>query len=695
MDHHHQSLNSATFDTPVLRALPEASSRSPLREERHPNSVTTPPIHRGSMPARPWRGFWNSVGTALLLPLTTRSAASTESAFSKSAAEPAPEPAAWQEPWQEPWQAPWQAAAKRRRAVLVALTLLSTGVATALFANLQPNYDNLWLEYGQITLFGLLSAWIVTGFMTALMGFYVSICGDKHALSVRSVKHLALDHSGRTAIIMPICNEDVQSVFSGLRATCESVYATGQAAAFDVFVLSDTQDPALQRAERLAWEQLRMQLASQAGSAPIEVYYRLRQRHSHRKAGNVADFCRRWGHDYRFMVVLDADSVMSGDCLVNMVKLMQANPSAGIIQTATQAIGHATLHARSQQFASRMTGRLFILGMQFWQLGESHYWGHNAILRVAPFMAHCALAPIKGSGGMAGSILSHDFVEAALMRRAGYHVWLVSDLIGSYEQQPPDLLAELQRDRRWCQGNLQNARLLAEPGIHPVHRAMFGTGAMAYLSAPLWLCFLTLGTLLWLSGSHIVTDWMLVPTELLGLWAWTLAMLFLPRILGLTTVLIKQEQGNFGGSFYLLRSALLETLIALLQAPIRMLAHSLFVALALTGLKLGWTSPPREAAAVPWRDALQRLAPMSGVIAALALAIAFFDTGALVWLLPVGLPLLLAIPMTVLTSRVGTGRAMRAKCYLLIPEEVDSPAVLRRAWQLDRRQPVKAQLLAA
>jgi len=638
---------------------PAMTKRSALREERHPNSVTTPPINRGSMPPRPWRGFWNSLGTALLLRLT-------------GSARPAPAAGAL---------APWQHAAKRRRAVLVALTVLSTAFATALFADMQPDYDSAWLEYGQIALFSLLSAWVVTGFMTALMGFYVTLRGDKYALTARSVANDSLDASARTAIIMPICNEDVRTVFAGLRATCESVAATGHATAFDVFVLSDSNDPTLQQAERTAWEELRMQLAAEAGEPLIEVYYRLRQRRTHRKAGNVADFCRRWGKDYRYMIVLDADSVMSGDCLVNMVKLMEANPGAGIIQTATQAIGHVTLHARAQQFASRMTGRLFTLGMQFWQLGESHYWGHNAILRVEPFMQHCALAPIAGSGGMSGGILSHDFVEAALMRRAGYHVWLASDLMGSYEQQPPDLLAELQRDRRWCQGNLQNSRLVAEPGMHPVHRAMFGTGAMAYLSAPLWLCFLTLGTALWLSGSHIMTDWMLVPAELAALWAWTLSMLFLPRVLGIAAVLIKGEAAAFGGRFSLLRSAALETVIALLQAPIRMLAHSLFVLAAITGLKLDWKSPPREAAAVPWRDALLRFAPMSGIIALLALGIAVIDVRALVWLLPVGLPLLLAIPMTVLTSRVGVGRAMRAKDYLLIPEESSSPAVLDRAWQ--------------
>lgn len=635
--------------------------RSLLREERHPNSVTAPPMHRGSMVPRPWRGFWNSLGTAALLPLLRKTDA---------AAPPLP-PRELQ---------PWEQAARRRRAVFVLLTVLSTAVATHLFTGMQPDYDSAWLQYGQITLFALLSAWVVTGFMTAMMGFYVTIRGDKHALSAKNVQHHALDTATRTAIIMPICNEDVRTVFAGLRATCESVAATGHVKAFDVFVLSDTNNPATQKAERAAWEELRAQLAVHPEQPQIEVYYRLRKRRTDRKAGNVADFCRRWGKDYRYMVVLDADSVMSGDCLVSMVKLMEANPTAGIIQTATQAIGHVTLHARAQQFASRVTGRLFTLGMQFWQMGESHYWGHNAIIRIEPFMQHCALAHIPGQGGMSGSIMSHDFVEAALMRRAGYHVWLVADLVGSYEQQPPDLLAELQRDRRWCQGNLQNSRLIAEPGIHPVHRSMFGTGAMAYLSAPLWLCFLTMGTALWLSGAPMVTDWALLPAELVTLWAWTLCMLFLPRILGLAAVLVNRQQQAYGGTVSLLRSALLETLIALLQAPIRMLAHSLFVLVALTGLKLEWKSPPREAAAVPWRVALQQLAPMSAVIVLLAAGITLIDASALVWLLPVGLPLLVAIPMTVLTSKVGVGTAMRSNNYLLIPEETKSPAVLRRAW---------------
>ncbi len=651
-------------DFSQLNVLTEAdfSRRSTLREERHPNSVTAPPINRGSMMPRPWRGFWNSIGTALLVKL---------GAGGKAAAGASRAPQRTQA---------WERAAQQRRMAFMALTVFSTVIASTLFARVQPDYGNLWLEYGQIALYGLLSGWVVTGFVTALMGFHVSVRGDKHALSAKQVADHPMNPEARTAIIMPICNEDVATVFAGLRATCESVAATGHARQFDVFVLSDSYTPEVAAAERAAWEDLRAALADSPNQPQVEVYYRLRKRRTHRKAGNVADFCRRWGKDYRYMVVLDADSVMSGECLTSMVKLMEANPTAGIIQTATQAIGHVTLHARAQQFASRVTGNLFTLGMQFWQLGESHYWGHNAIIRVEPFMQHCALAPIRGTGGMSGGIMSHDFVEAALMRRAGYHVWLVADLVGSYEQQPPDLLAELQRDRRWCQGNLQNARLMAEPGLHPVHRAMFVTGTMAYASAPMWLAFLTLGTALWLTGSSVVAHWLAMPMELAGLWLWTLCLLFLPRILGVAAVVMRGEQRQYGGVGGLLKSAALESTLAIVQAPVRMLAHSLFVVVALTGIKLDWKSPPREAAAVPWRIAFTQLAPMSLVIAALAVGIALIDVSALAWLMPVGLPLLLAIPLTVLTSQIALGNAMRDRGFLVIPEESRSPAVLQRAW---------------
>lgn len=645
--------------------------RSAVREERHPNAATAPLLHRGSMTPLPWRGFWNSLGSAAL-------AAVSSWLPPREPAQSKPKPAIWQK------------AAERRRAMLSGLILLWTALASVLFAHLQPAGGNAWLQGAQLVLFVVLSAWIVVGFVTAGMGFWVLLFGDKHALSAQQVEHRTLNPNKRTAIIMPICNEDVATVFAGLRATCESLAATGKARFFDVFVLSDSYDPAIATAEKSAWAELRSELSGPNGQAPIEVYYRLRTRRSHRKAGNVADFCRRWGKDYDSMVVLDADSVMSGQCLVNLAKLMDANPTAGIIQTATQAIGHATLHARVQQFGSRVTGRLFTLGMQFWQLGESHYWGHNAIIRMQPFMQHCALAPIEGNGGMAGGIMSHDFVEAALMRRAGYHVWLVSDLTGSYEQQPPDLLSELQRDRRWCQGNLQNSRLCAEPGIHRVHRAMFIVGAMSYVSAPLWLAFLSVGTALWLPQNGGDGFGSVVPAELLGLWAWTLCLLFMPRVLGLAAVFLKGEQKQFGGGLALVVNTGLETLLAILQAPVRMLGHTLFVLIAITGWKLEWKSPPREANGVAWSDALLQLSPMTLAAMAVAVGVAMFNAQALLWLAPVALPLLLAIPVTVLTSHVSLGVWLRARGVLIIPEESWSPAVLRRAWGHASRLALKA-----
>lgn len=617
---------------------------SPNREPRC--SDTAPPIRRGAMVPQPWTGFWSGLAAGL----KRRPQA----------------PAA-------PLQA-WELAARSRRRVLMALVLAASLGAGLLLSHVLPPSSQGLLRALQIGLYTLLFAWVSAGFFTALMGAWVLLRGDPHALSAASVAHQTLRGDARTAIVMPICNEHVPTVFAGLRATCESLAATGAGTLFDVFVLSDTADPAVRDAEVAAWHHLRGVLGEQGLGA--RVHYRWRQRRTKRKAGNVADFCRRWGRDYRYMVVLDADSVMSGDCLVSLVRLMEAHPQAGILQTAPQACGQDTLHARAQQFAGRVTGRLFTLGMQYWQLGESHYWGHNAIIRVEPFMQHCALAPLPGKGGLAGDILSHDFVEAALMRRAGWQVWLVGDLQGSYEQVPTDLLEELQRDRRWCQGNLQNARLIAEPGLHPVHRAMLATGAMAYLSAPLWLLFVTVGALLWAFGGR---EAVAPGPAVLALWSTTLVMLVLPRLLGVLALMGAERRRRYGGAHALLRGALLEALLSALQAPVRMAAHTLFVVVALTGLKLDWKSPAREAQRVAWRDAARRFG-VPGTLAALAvLAMAQVDGLAALWLAPIALPLGLAVPLSVATSLPSLGCWLRRHQVLLTPEESWTPTVLRRA----------------
>ncbi|MDE2258734.1 MAG: glucans biosynthesis glucosyltransferase MdoH [Betaproteobacteria bacterium] len=616
------------------------------------SATLAPPIRRGSMVSQPWIGFVNSLkawlqGKRLSPPELHESA-------------------------------PWERAASRRRITLITLICLTAGSATLLLARTQPVWDHPVLRLTQLLLFMVLFAWVAAGFFTALMGFWVQLRPDRFALSLAQARALELGEDARTAIIMPICNENVATVFAGLRATCESLAASSNPHLFDVYVLSDTNDPSIRAHEQAAWSML-----SDALSTHCAVYYRWRQRRTRRKAGNVADFCRRWGRNYRYMVVLDADSVMSGESLTTLVRLMEIHPKAGIIQTAPQTCGLDTLHARAQQFAGRVTGRLFTAGMQYWQLGESHYWGHNAIIRIAPFMKHCALSPLPGRGGLSGDILSHDFVEAALMRRAGFHTWLVPTLEGSYEQQPPNLIEELQRDRRWCQGNLKNIRLIAEPGFQAVHRVMLATGVMAYLSAPLWLGFILISLALRLLNPPAATATLNPlagsPSTLIALWMVILALLFLPRILAVVAILWQQKQRSYGGTAQLIKGTLLETGLSVLQAPIRMMAHTLFVLTALTGIDLDWKSPPREAETLQWNDAAQRFLPLVSSMMVLLLTTFLTEHSAAWWLLPVGLPLLLAIPLSVLTSKSSLGRRLRALRLLVTPEERHAPAVLQRA----------------
>ncbi len=615
-----------------------------------------PPIRRGSMTPRPWTGFWQGLQRCF------------QGKFSVD--------------HEDAGLLPWEEAAYRRRGILLLIVAASSAFAVDLLSYAQPfEYAHPALHLLQLVLFVVLFGWVTAGFVTALMGFWVQLHPDPHALSLEMADAHNLGEDARTAIIMPICNEPPGPVFAGLRATCESLLESGHAGLFDIYVLSDTYTPSLQEEEFAAWSALR-----EKSGKGLNLYYRRRKHRARKKAGNVADFCRRWGRNYRYMVVLDADSVMTGKTLTKLVALMESNPQAGIIQTAPRACGVTTFHARIQQFAGRVVGTLFTSGMQFWQLGESHYWGHNAIIRVEPFMNHCALARLPGSGGLSGEILSHDFVEAALMRRAGYHIWLVADLDGSYEQQPSNLIEELQRDRRWCQGNLMNFRLITEPGFQAVHRAMILTGAMAYVSAPLWLGFLLVSLALRLmepsSGVFTFLPWLGLSASMHVLWMLTLSWLFMPRALAVIAILKQGKQAAYGGTASLIKSVLLEAILSALQAPIRMVAHTLFVLTALTGISLEWKSPDREARSVQWSDALNRFKPTMSVVFLTLLAIFLRQSNAVLWLLPIGLPLLLAPFLIVVTSQPRWGRLLRRQRWLLTPEERMTPEILTRAWTL-------------
>ncbi|MGV6476160.1 glucans biosynthesis glucosyltransferase MdoH [Azotobacter vinelandii] len=616
----------------------------------------------------------------------------------------------------------WQRGASRRRLLLLLLMLGPTALATWYMRDILPccdwSYSTIaqfvegtppspWqslgtalpylLEGSVLGLFALLFGWVSAGFWTAVMGFWELLrgSGGRH-ISAAEAGSGPIPAEVRTAIVMPICNEDVARAFAGLRATYESLAAGSELARFDFFILSDSSSAEIAAAEQQAW----FDLCRETGGSG-RIFYRRRRRRVKRKSGNIDDFCRRWGSQYRYMVVMDADSVMSGDCLATLVRLMEANPEAGIIQTAPKASGRDTLYARMQQFATRVYGPLLTAGMHFWQLGESHYWGHNAIIRIEPFIAHCALAPLPGRGVFAGAILSHDFVEAALMRRAGWGVWVAHDLPGSYEELPPNLLDELKRDRRWCHGNLMNFRLFLVRGIHPVHRAVFLTGVMSYLSAPLWFAFLLLSTALMAAHQLLMPQdaasaagpfpaWMpWYPREAMLLFYSTLTMLVLPKLLSLVLVWIKGV-GPYGGTLRVTLSVLLEMFCSVLLTPVRMFFHSCFVIGAFLGRSIQWKSPRRDDGSTSWGEALRRHGVQTLIGIVWALLVAWLSPHFLWWLAPIVGSLMLSIPVSVLSSRVDLGRRLRALKLFLIPEEHDAPPELRATERYTRENRQRA-----
>ena len=634
---------------------------------------TAPPLQRASMVALPWdHNPLKRVWQALRQRLYGHRVQMRPRGDERSAV---PRP-----------RAPWRRTGRVRRLLLLSLVLAQTYLATYLMIAVLPYQGRHPLELAILVVYAVLFAWISAGFWTALLGFGLLLRGrERHTISASAATDQPIGEHSRTAILVPICNEDVARVFAGVRATWDSLARSGARAHFDLYILSDSNQADARVAELDAWLRLCREVDGFG-----QIHYRRRTHRIRRKSGNIADWCRRWGSRYQYMVILDADSVMSGACLKRLVQLMEANPTAGIIQTAPRAAGRDTLYARIQQFATRVYGPLFTAGLHFWQLGESHYWGHNAILRVAPFIEHCALGSLPGKGALSGPILSHDFVEAALMRRAGWAVWIAYDLPGSYEEMPPTLLDELKRDQRWCQGNLQNFRLFFARGLHPAHRAVFMTGVMAYLSAPLWFLFLVLSTALLavftLSEPQYFTEpYQLFPTWpqwhpewAMQLFAGTMTLLFLPKLLS-AVLLIVQHQGAkpYGGPLQLLASLFVEMLFSALLAPIRMLFHARYVAGALLGFSVQWKSPPRDDAETPWLEALKRHG--AGTVLGLAwLALVYWlNPSFLPWLIPVAGALVVAIPLSVWSSRVRLGRWARERRLFLIPEESLTPRELR------------------
>ena len=555
------------------------------------------------------------------------------------------------------------------RAALVVLSLVSTAAAAWAFAGTIPASHPL-VRAGLTALFAGLFGWIAVSFWTATLGF-ASVLRRPSAPALPAVDADAVAGLPPTAVLMPIYNEDPARVCAGVRAMLDDLRACGAAGRFDFFLLSDSTDPAVWLAEERAWAGL-----NDALPPGENVYYRHRPENRARKAGNVAEFVERWGDHYDFMVTLDADSLMAGATLVEMTRRIAADSSCGILQAPPAPVGRVSVLARWQQFAAKLYSPAFLRGFALWTGREGNYWGHNAVLRVAAFRDHCDLPVLPGVAPLGGEILSHDFIEAALMRRAGWGVCLAEDLAGSYEECPTTLLDWAKRDQRWCQGNLQHGHVLARGGLEPVSVLHLAMGVMGYVASPLWLAFLVL-TLLAAAAGVDGVEGVYGPGGL-TLFGVCMGMLVLPKLYAVLAAGRAGVLEQFGGGGRALAGVVCETLLSALVAPVMMLFHSRFVTTTLAGRVVKWNAQARGEQSVTLRRAWADHWPAAAVGALATLAAALAAPAALPWLAPVVLGLILAAPVAVLLASKRAGLCARRWGLWLTPEELDPPAVLRR-----------------
>lgn len=597
----------------------------------------------------------------------------------------------------DPWALDPKVIARRRRIVATIVAVL-TIPAVMVMADLhwRAGFDG-W-KIAHLLLFSLLFILVAFGAGQALIGFALRSRGGDPCRILASLDSPETREPirVRTAIVMPICNEDVGRVMEGMRAIYESVTATGLLPECDFFLLSDTNQANNWIEEESSW----LALAQELGASG-RIFYRKRRVGTNKKAGNIADFCRRWGRHYRYMIVLDADSIMTGAAVVQLVRLMERNRGVGIIQGVPLLVNGETLLARLQQFASRLYGPVFARGLNYWQLGEANYWGHNAIIRVAPFVRHCSLPELPGDGPFGGRIMSHDYVEAALMRRAGWEVWLATDLEGNYEECPANLIDFAKRDRRWLQGNLQHARLVFARGLHPVNRLHFALGILSYLASPLWLVFTLLSIVI--AWQLTTTGLTLLPvrslaqslrwsfgTEALCLFAYTMGLLFLPKIIALLDLRSRPaEVEAFGGWKNVAAGIVGETVLFTLLAPILMAFHTKFVVLTLSRRSVSWGTQRRgRAGESAWREAVS--AHTGHTLCGLLGAAVVFRINPLLaaWMSPMLAGLILSIPLSYFTGALPLGLGLRQRRLFLTPEESGpEPELVRLAEKVaDRRR---------
>ncbi len=528
-----------------------------------------------------------------------------------------------------------------------------------------------------LTTFVLLTFWIAVGFCMAMSGLMPLMTATRHARDVSNLKPTACptEPSSRVALLVPIYNESPAAVMAGIQATVESIIRTGAGHRYDIFILSDTTNPEVWLEEEVAWVELRRML----GVAEPAIHYRHRTENRGRKSGNIGEFLERWGSLYKYFVILDADSTMAGRTLETLVSHMESDPRLGILQAPPVPEGSSSLWARIQQFSARVYGPLFNYGLVAWAGNDGNYWGHNAIIRTSAFIKHCGLSALPGSEPLGGEVLSHDFVEAALMRRAGFKVQLAADLEGSFEQCPTTIEDHARRDQRWCQGNLQHLRIAVAPNWHPVSRWHLLSGAMSYMASPIWMLFLFVGLVCALVNDG---DGNLVAA--LSVFVAAMMLLLLPKFLAVA-VLVSHDSSAYGGRLNLIASAVLETYLAMLVAPIMMLYHSQFVLLTLIGKKVRWHAQWRGDNGISWKQSMRShgVQMLVGLVATFAMM--HWWPGLFFWAIPLLVGLVIAVALGKCMASPRVGNWLVSSGLLLTPEITSPPRLLRRRDALEKR----------
>ena len=521
--------------------------------------------------------------------------------------------------------------------------------------------------------FALAAPWSVLGVWNALLGLWLLRRGDAMEAVAPFAKagDLPTPLAVSTAILMTLRNEDPARAFARLETVKASLDATGEGALFSYYVLSDTDDAHVSAREAAAFAAWR----ARAGADAAKLFYRRRVTNEGFKAGNLRDFCARWGQDHEFMIPLDADSLMSGETILRLVRIGQAHPKLGILQSLVVGAPSQAAFARLFQFGMRHGMRPYTMGGAWWAGDCGPFWGHNALVRIAPFANDCHLPELPGKPPLGGQILSHDQVEAVLMRRAGYEARVLPIECGSYEDNPPTLLEFTRRDLRWCQGNMQYLKLLRLKDIRPMSRFQLIWAIMMFMGVPAWTAIILLGALKPFDGE----DMALFPAaSAAGLYCTFLLMYLAPKLAGFIDIaLTPGEMTRYGGALRFSAGCLVELAFSFLLGAATTLRTTLFMIGLLFGRSVIWNGQARDAHALSYATAFAGLWPQTLFGVALFVVTGLTAPKLLLWSLPLTLGYVLAVPFAVLTASPTLGRFLARLKLCALPEEIAQPAILK------------------